>query len=209
MSSSSSPPESKFIREEGTFNVFLNNITLGILMIIFISTSDFYPDLYRPDFIKFLSNKEPWFGENHWLTNAHAFFFVAIAFTVTAAIESSSAWWEYILYTFLIYIFFFVIIRMHHIAVITCLCLLVVEKFIYKRIKAHPQNISLVWIHRTLLAVIFICLILGYVLRDNVKPKSIVESNTSSEIKTIQERVLQLENKFKQKIQSSEESSTY
>ena len=192
MSSSSSPPESKFIREEGTFNVFLNNITLGILMIIFVTTSDFYPNLYRPDFIKFLSDKTPWFGENHWLTNAHAFFFVAIAFTVTASIESSSAWWEYILYTFLIYIFFFVIIRMHHIAVITCLCLLVVEKFIYKRIISHPENISLVWIHRTLLAVIFICLILGYVLRDNVKPPQIMQSDP---IQNILKRIEILENK--------------
>lgn len=190
----SSSPESKWIHIEEVGNDSLNTITLGILMIIFITTSDYYPDLYQSDLIAFLSNHTPWFPttKNHWflsrLTNSHVFFFIAITFTVTATLEPGSAWWKYIVYTLIIYVLFFLITSMNYIAVLVCLCLLIIEKFLYKMIKGDQENKPMVWIHRVIFwGIIPLCIILGLVQRK----KYLVPEASSSQ--SLAKRVQRLE----------------
>jgi hypothetical protein len=125
----------EFTEVEKIMNDSLAIVTLGMMMVIFITTSDYYPDLYLPNFIRVFSYPQlvpgKWF---FWTTPSHLLFFFAIAFTVTVTLDPNSPGWKYLVYTCLIFIGFFIVVRMKNFfCILLVLILLILEKIIYKK----------------------------------------------------------------------------
>jgi hypothetical protein len=157
----------EFTEVEKIMNNSLAIVTLGMMMVIFITTSDYYPDLYLPNFIRVFSYPQlvpgKWF---FWTTPSHLLFFFAIAFTVTVTLDPDSRPWKYLVYTCLIFIGFFIVVRMKNFfCILLVLILLILEKIIYKKwIETGTGGKTWLWIHRVLFIIIISLIIGGYVL---------------------------------------------
>jgi hypothetical protein len=157
----------EFTEVEKIMNNSLAIVTLGMMMVIFITTSDYYPDLYLPNFIRVFSYPQlvpgKWF---FWTTPSHLLFFFAIAFTVTVTLDPDSPGWKYLVYTCLIFIGFFIVVRMKNFFyILLVLILLILEKIIYKKwIETGTGGKTWLWIHRILFLVIIAIIVCGYLL---------------------------------------------